>query len=325
MTNETVDAVVIGAGPNGLVAANALADAGWDVLVLEASDDGRRRGPQRRGDRAGLPSPTCSARSTRWRAASPVIRGLDLERSRADLAARARRAGPRPAGRPRAPCCTATPSAPRPAWTSSRAGDGAGLAGPVRAAGSGSGDPLLDALFTPFPPVRAGARAAAPARVAGSLRPGPARACCRSAGWAEEMFDGDGGAAAAGRQRDAQRRAAGRGGQRRSSAGCWPCSARTSASRCRRAAPERWPQALLRRLEARGGQVRTGARVTAVLVAGGRAVGVRTPTAARSGPAAAVLADVPAPALYRDLVGLRAPAAAIRAGAATDSSGTTPR
>ena len=29
------DAVVIGAGPNGLVAANVLADAGWSVEVLE--------------------------------------------------------------------------------------------------------------------------------------------------------------------------------------------------------------------------------------------------------------------------------------------------
>src|SRR5436309_7944746 len=33
------DAVVIGAGPNGLVAANLLADAGWDVVVLEANDE----------------------------------------------------------------------------------------------------------------------------------------------------------------------------------------------------------------------------------------------------------------------------------------------
>ena len=33
------DAVVIGAGHNGLVAANVLADAGWDVLVLEASEE----------------------------------------------------------------------------------------------------------------------------------------------------------------------------------------------------------------------------------------------------------------------------------------------
>src|SRR3954469_19106335 len=29
------DAVVIGAGPNGLVAANVLAERGWDVVVLE--------------------------------------------------------------------------------------------------------------------------------------------------------------------------------------------------------------------------------------------------------------------------------------------------
>lgn len=34
-----VDAVVIGAGHNGLVAAALLADAGWDVLVLEAQEE----------------------------------------------------------------------------------------------------------------------------------------------------------------------------------------------------------------------------------------------------------------------------------------------
>src|SRR6516225_2311870 len=33
------DAVVIGAGPNGLVAANNLADRGWSVTVLEAADE----------------------------------------------------------------------------------------------------------------------------------------------------------------------------------------------------------------------------------------------------------------------------------------------
>ena len=39
MSSETYDAVVIGAGPNGLVAANHLADAGWSVLVLEAQPE----------------------------------------------------------------------------------------------------------------------------------------------------------------------------------------------------------------------------------------------------------------------------------------------
>jgi phytoene dehydrogenase-like protein len=34
-----VDAVVIGAGPNGLVAANKLADAGWNTLLLEAQSE----------------------------------------------------------------------------------------------------------------------------------------------------------------------------------------------------------------------------------------------------------------------------------------------
>lgn len=36
---DTADAVVIGAGHNGLVAAAILADAGWDVVVVEAQTE----------------------------------------------------------------------------------------------------------------------------------------------------------------------------------------------------------------------------------------------------------------------------------------------
>ena len=39
VSRQSADAVVIGAGHNGLVAAAMLADAGWDVVVLEAQPD----------------------------------------------------------------------------------------------------------------------------------------------------------------------------------------------------------------------------------------------------------------------------------------------
>ena len=44
--SRTWDAVVVGSGPNGLVAANRLADEGWSVLVLEAQPTPGGRGPQ---------------------------------------------------------------------------------------------------------------------------------------------------------------------------------------------------------------------------------------------------------------------------------------
>src|SRR3954463_16414143 len=71
------DAVVIGAGHNGLVAANLLADAGWEVLVLEAT--GQAGGSVSTGALApGYLTDVCSAFYPLG-AGSPVLRELDLE------------------------------------------------------------------------------------------------------------------------------------------------------------------------------------------------------------------------------------------------------
>jgi phytoene dehydrogenase-like protein len=61
--------------------------------------------------------------------------------------------------------------------------------------------------------------------------------------------------------------------------------------------------ALVRRLEAGGGSVRCNARVTQILVEGGRAAAVVTEDGDRVAAGRAVLADVAAPALYQSLVG----------------------
>ena len=72
------DAIVVGAGPNGLVAANALADAGWDVIVLEAQAE---VGGAVRSSEVTAPGFTNDLFSAFYplAAASPLIRDLDLE------------------------------------------------------------------------------------------------------------------------------------------------------------------------------------------------------------------------------------------------------
>jgi phytoene dehydrogenase-like protein len=72
------DAVVIGAGHNGLVAANVLADAGWSVLVVEAEDE--PGGAVRSGEliEPGFVNDRFSAFYP-LAAASPVFRALDVQ------------------------------------------------------------------------------------------------------------------------------------------------------------------------------------------------------------------------------------------------------
>lgn len=78
MTVTTADAVVIGAGHNGLVAAAALADAGWDVVVLEASS--HVGGAVRSAEL--VPGYTSDLFSAFYPlgASSPAMTGLELER-----------------------------------------------------------------------------------------------------------------------------------------------------------------------------------------------------------------------------------------------------
>ncbi|MEA2467508.1 MAG: hypothetical protein QOJ57_1634, partial [Thermoleophilaceae bacterium] len=74
-----MDAIVIGSGQNGLVAANMLADAGWSVLVLEGADE--PGGAVRTGELT-LPGYRHDLFSSFYplTAASPVYHRMELER-----------------------------------------------------------------------------------------------------------------------------------------------------------------------------------------------------------------------------------------------------
>ena len=73
-----VDAVVVGAGHNGLVAANVLADHGWSVTVLEAQADPGGAVRTAELTRPGFRHDVFSAFYP-MAVASPVLRSLHLE------------------------------------------------------------------------------------------------------------------------------------------------------------------------------------------------------------------------------------------------------
>ncbi|GAA4916783.1 NAD(P)/FAD-dependent oxidoreductase [Streptomyces coeruleoprunus] len=292
------DAVVIGAGPNGLVAANVLADHGWSVDVLEAEAE---PGGAVRSDRGVHPDHISDLCSSFYplAAASPVVRSLRLHEwglrwSHAPAVV----AHPLTDGR----CAVLERDAGRTAAGLDAFAPGDGDAWEeLCALWDRIGAEALRALFTPFPPVRAGLRLAARLRGPEGLRL-LRTALLPTRRMGEETFAGEGGRlllAGNALHADLAPESALGGGfgwllcMLAQSVG-YPVPAGGAGA---------LTEVLVRRLAERGGTVRCGRRVVEVEVRRGRAYGVRTDGGETVRARRAVLADVSAPALYGGLVG----------------------
>ncbi|GLZ55728.1 NAD(P)/FAD-dependent oxidoreductase [Actinomycetospora sp. NBRC 106378] len=295
---DRVDAVVVGAGHNGLVAANLLADAGWEVLVLEATDT--PGGATRSADLAapGWRTDLGSAFHPLG-AASPVLRGLELERYGLRWSH-----APQPLAHvlpdDRAAVISRDLDATASGLDAFAPGDGDAWRR-LAAQWQQLRDPLLGALLGPFPPVRGGLRLL---RATGSpdLLRLVRRLLLPALRFGVEEFRGEGARAlVAGNAMHADVPPTGSG----STAFGWLLSmlAQDVGFPVPVGGSGSLAAALVARLEARGGRVETGRPVAEVLVERGVAVGVADGAGGSVRARRAVLADVPAPVLYRDLVG----------------------
>ncbi|MFF6999842.1 phytoene desaturase family protein [Streptomyces sp. NPDC008313] len=291
------DAVVIGAGVNGLVAANLLADDGWSVEVLEEQSE---PGGAVRHDRGVHPDYVNDVFSSFYplAAASPVLAGLHLERHGLSWSHAPRvLAHPLSDGR----CAVLSRDLDETAASLDAFGPADGESWrELHRVWDRLGDDIIDALFTPFPPLRAVARLAVRVRGAGGLRLARSMVLpVRRLG--EEEFEGEGGRlllAGNALHADLAPEAAGSGGFG------WLMSmlGQTYGFPVPVGGSGALTQALVSRLRERGAVLRCGERVAGIVVRGGRAVGVRTAAGEGVRASRAVLADVSVPALYGGLV-----------------------
>jgi phytoene dehydrogenase-like protein len=295
---STADAVVIGGGHHGLVAAAVLADAGWDVCLLESTD--QVGGAVRSAEL--FPGFTADLFSAFYpmAAASPALRALELERHglRWAHAPTVLAHLPRPDG------------APAAVLHRDRERTAAGLAEHDPRDGEAwlrlcaqwdrVADPVLRTLFTAFPPVRGPAQLLRRSGTADALRLArflllPARRM------GEELFAGEAGRlllAGNAVHADVPPDAPGSGvfgwllamlGQQHG----FPVPVGGSGELA---------AALARRATAAGAKLRTGQHVERIEVRGGRAVAVHTAAGLTVRARRAVIADVSAPTLYSRLL-----------------------
>ncbi|HSK54037.1 MAG TPA: NAD(P)/FAD-dependent oxidoreductase [Jiangellales bacterium] len=289
--------MVVGSGPNGLVAAALLADAGWDVVLLEATD---RLGGAVASAESVAPGYVTDLFSSFYPlgAASPVIRDLELERHGLEwVHAPTVLAHPLPDGR----CAVLSRDLDR---TAESMASFATADGPrwrhLAAEWDRIGEFVIDALLRPFPPVRAGwalLREAGPAGVGDLAR----RALLPVQRLGNEEFDGEGARLLlAGNALHADLAPESPG----SGVFGWLLAmmGQQVGFPVPRGGAGALAEALASRARAAGAVLVTGAPVTEVVVRAGTALGVRTAGGDAVRARRGVLADVPAPTLFGRLV-----------------------
>jgi phytoene dehydrogenase-like protein len=294
----TVDAVVVGGGHHGLVAAAVLADAGWDVCLLEASDGvgGAVRSAELH------PGFTADLYSAFYplAVASPVLRSLELGRhglrwSHAPTVL----AHPRPPHGERAAVMHRDRARTAAGLDEDAPGDGEAWLRLCRQWDVVS-EPLLRSLFTAFPPLRG------PAQLVHRIGTAEALRLLRFLAlpvtrMGEELFRGEAGRlllAGNAMHADVPPTA--------------PVSGAFGWLLAMLGQEHGFPTpvggvgelaaALAQRATAAGADIRTGQRVERIDVRGGRVTAVRTAEGLEVRVRRALVADVSAPALYCDLL-----------------------